>query len=70
VFEAFPPERARVPFLLAVHLSPKRQAGPPGRGFRVFALGRVPWRPDAGLVRRSLAAPLGLRPSRVFRQDA
>jgi hypothetical protein len=70
VFEAFPPERARVPFLPAVHPSPKRQAGPPGRGFRVFALRRVPWRPDAGLVRRSLAAPMGLCPSRVCWQDA
>lgn len=70
VFETFPPERAHVPFFLAVLLSPKRQAGPPGRDFWDFALGRVPWRPNAGLVRRLLAAPLGLRPSRAFRQNA
>jgi hypothetical protein len=42
-----------------------RPSRPRFLGFKPF---ESPWRPDEGLVRRPLAAPLGFRPSRVYRR--
>jgi len=55
----FPPGRARIPFLLSVIPSPKRQAGPDRPRFPGFSPSGSPWPPDGRLIRQQLDAPLG-----------
>jgi hypothetical protein len=55
----FPSGRTHVPFDPSLLPPPRRWAGPTGPRLLGFGPAESPWRPDAGLARRPLAAPLG-----------
>jgi hypothetical protein len=68
VNQAFPPSRTHIPFFPWLLPSPKRRAGPTGRGSWALTLTRVPG------DRRGFKAPtagcsLELHPSRAFRRQ-
>jgi hypothetical protein len=59
IIGVLPPDEAHIPFNQAVFPPPKRRAGPKGLGSWVFALSKVPGRPDGFLGRRPLEPPMG-----------